>query len=255
MKKPDIIAHRGASYYAPQNTMPAFRKAAELSADGIETDVHLTKDNRLVLCHNYTIDETSDGQGKITDYTLSELMDFDFGSYFSHEFSNVKMPTLDELFEYLKTTAMSVFNVEIKAPKNKSAQIVRRTVEAAKAHGVFERLLISSFNYKILSEAKSIDEHCRTAFLYPQMGQFLNKWLFPPVNLVRRISAAALHPHHRFVNKAVVDKAHRLGLKVNVWTVNDEKRMRQLIDMGVDGIITDRPDEAARILEKLAAGV
>jgi glycerophosphoryl diester phosphodiesterase len=230
--------------------MPAFCKANELCADGIETDVHLTKDGQLVLCHNYTIDETSNGKGKITDYTLDELLKFDFGSYFGNGFSGVSIPTLDELFEYLKTTAMSVFNIEIKAPKDKSAEIVRLTIDSAKSHGVFDRLLISSFDYKILSEAKNIDSACQTAFLYPQAGQVAAKWFFPPLRFVRRFSADALHPHHRFVSKAIIKKAHKLGLKVNVWTVDDEKRIKKLVDMGVDGIITDCPDKIAEALEK-----
>ena len=94
-----ILAHRGANKHAPQNTIPAFLKAIELGADGVENDVHLTKDGELVICHNYTIDETSDGKGNISDYTLEELKKFDFGSYFSPDFAGTKIPTLHEFLE------------------------------------------------------------------------------------------------------------------------------------------------------------
>ena len=111
-----ILAHRGANKHAPQNTIPAFLKAIELGADGVENDVHLTKDGELVICHNYTIDETSDGKGNISDYTLEELKKFDFGSYFSPDFAGTKIPTLHEFLEI--ADPFSIINVEIKSPKS-----------------------------------------------------------------------------------------------------------------------------------------
>jgi glycerophosphoryl diester phosphodiesterase len=88
-----IISHRGANKYAPQNTIPAFQKALEFNVEGFENDVHVTKDGVVVVCHNYTIDETSNGKGKIADYTFEELRKFDFGSYFSEEFAGTKIPS------------------------------------------------------------------------------------------------------------------------------------------------------------------
>ncbi len=93
-----IIAHRGANKVAPQNTMPAFIKAKEMGAHGFENDVHYTKDGYIVICHNYSIDETSDGSGLILDMTLEELRKYDFGSYFSPAFAGTRIPTLDEFF-------------------------------------------------------------------------------------------------------------------------------------------------------------
>ena len=94
-----VIAHRGSNKKAPQNTLPAFRQAIAEGTDGFETDVHLTKDKKLVICHNYTIDDTSNGVGNITSYTLGELKKFDFGSYFGNDFANTPLPTLDEFLD------------------------------------------------------------------------------------------------------------------------------------------------------------
>ena len=108
-----IIAHRGANKQAPQNTMPAFIKAIEENADGFETDVHLTRDLVPVICHNYTIDATSDGGGEISSYTLEELKKFDFGSYFSEDFKGVTLPTLEEFLTEAAKSNGEIINLEL----------------------------------------------------------------------------------------------------------------------------------------------
>lgn len=120
---PLILAHRGANKAAPQNTIPAFKKAVEFAADGIETDVHLSKDGEIVICHNYTVDDTSNGKGLIDDMTFAELRRLDFGSYFSKDFKGVTLPTLAELIEVVKN--MTLINIEIKAPKKKNDLLKR----------------------------------------------------------------------------------------------------------------------------------
>lgn len=112
---PLVLAHRGANKVAPQNTLPAFRKAIDFNAGGLETDVHLSMDGHIVICHNYTIDETANGTGRIDEMTLSQLKGFDFGSYFGDEFKGVTLPTLPELLDLTKN--MKLINIEIKPPK------------------------------------------------------------------------------------------------------------------------------------------
>ena len=146
-----ILAHRGANKHAPQNTIPAFLKAIELGAEGVENDVHLTKDGALVICHNYTIDETSDGKGNISDYTLEELKRFDFGAYFSPDFKGTQIPTLHEFLDI--ADPFEIINVEIKSPKSGEKEIVRKTIECVKEHHLFDRLIISSFDPRLLVEA------------------------------------------------------------------------------------------------------
>lgn len=247
----NIIAHRGANRYAPQNTMPAFERAAELGADGFETDVHLTKDGIPVICHNHTINETSNGMGSVASYTFEELRKLDFGSYYAPEFKGTLIPSLDEFLELSKQADIEVMNIELKGPKNKKTDVVPAIIDAVKRHNLSDRLLISGFDTYLLKAAKEYDHKVRIAYLYgfPHCDNYPNM-LFPIAH-AKKIGAYALHPMGIFVNKAYVKSAHREGIKVNAWTVNSEDRIRFMIDSGVDGIITDCPDRAMNILRKM----
>jgi anti-anti-sigma factor len=112
----NVISHRGANRVAPQNTIEAFKRSIEIGCDGFETDIHLTKDGIPVVCHNFTIDETSTGKGAIKNMTLEELRQYDFGSYKGPEFKGIKIPTLDEFLEVSKSMGdkMKVMNIEMK---------------------------------------------------------------------------------------------------------------------------------------------
>jgi len=236
-----IIAHRGSNKYAPQNTLPAFKKAIEENADGFETDVHLTKDGRLIICHNYTIDATSDGRGEITSFTLGEIKKFDFGSYFSVEFKNTRAPTVDEFLELVGPSSGEIINIELKSPKEKETGIVKKTLDSVKAHGLLDRCLISSFDPRLLKEVKELDPRCKTGLLYPTVQLASMARAFDPFPTAKLIKADAIHPMDSTVTAAVIKRAHRLGMKVNVWTVDSEKKAKSLADMGADGIITNCP--------------
>lgn len=242
MSKSLIIAHRGANKYAPQNTLPAFEKAYELGCEGYETDVHITKDGKIVICHNYTINETSTGKGKISDMTLEQLREYDFGSYYSKKYEGIKIPTLDEFLSFVETTDISVLNIEIKSPKEKETAIVRETIKAVKEHDLLDKLLISSFDPKLLIDAKIIDNKCKTGFLYSPKSPTLAKMIWRQLRYTKSIGCDAVHPHYLFVNKKFVDDAHKMGIKVNPWTVNDPYNIDRLLKIGCDGIITDLPD-------------
>ena len=241
-----ILAHRGANKHAPQNTIPAFLKAIELGADGVENDVHLTKDGELVICHNYTIDETSDGKGNISDYTLEELKKFDFGSYFSPNFAGTKIPTLHEFLEI--ADPFSIINVEIKSPKSGEKDIVRKTIACVKAHHLFDRLIISSFDPRLLVEAKEIDPNTRTGFLYSPDSPVIEQVYDDPIAYAKQIHADALHPLIAYVDEDYLDDCHKSGIIVNPWTVNLEEAMRLCSEWGSDGIITDTPDVAVSVI-------
>ncbi len=249
-----VIAHRGACAVAPQNTMPAFEKAVELGSDGFETDVHLTNDGHIVICHDYNIDETSDGKGTITQMSLEEFRSYDFGNYFSEDFKGTKGPTLEEFLAFCQTAPEAeVLNIEIKPSKEDDLSIVKKTIDAVKAHGLFDRLLISSFSTKMLLEAKKIDERCKTAFLYSPRDTIFIKVSLSAARFAKSLKLSALHPYFLTVTNRYVAKAHELGIKVNVWTVNKEKDIRRMIKCGVDGIITDYPEKVKAILEEMKA--
>ena len=144
----NIIAHRGANKRAPQNTLPAFEKALEMGTDGFETDVHLSKDGVPVICHNYTIDETSNGTGEIEKMTLEQLKSYDFGSYYDLKFKGTPLPTLDEFLDLAVGKNLKVLNIELKPEKDTARRetLVRKTLDAVKARGLDDILLISSFS-------------------------------------------------------------------------------------------------------------
>ncbi len=250
----NVISHRGANLVAPQNTIEAFKKSIEIGCTGFETDVHLTKDGVPVICHNFTIDETSTGNGAIKDMTLEELRAFDFGKYKGAEFEGVKIPTVDEFLELSKTMGddMKVLNIELKSEKFGEAgtELAEKTIEAVKNHGLFDKLLISSFDPSILVVCKKIDKNCKTGLLYSPDKLIGVKISINPVGFAREIGADALHPVYIGVNKRYIEKAHNAGIMVNPWTVNKPTVAKKLIDSGVDGIITDNPGMINMLLVK-----
>ncbi len=238
-----IIAHRGANFFAPQNTIPAFEKAIQLKTDGFETDIHLTKDGIPVLCHNYTINATSNGKGNISDYTYEELLSYDFGGYFSPAYEGTKIPTVEEFLELFKAADLDVLNIEIKSPKDpKEYNIVEATIDLAKKHDLFDKLLISSFNPELLVRAKEYDSDCKTGILYSPDKKWAWPFILDPIKSALEIKADALHPHEMFVSREYVERAHANGLMVNPWTVNGAKNIEKLLDYGTDGIITNHVD-------------
>ena len=149
-----VIAHRGASFHAPENTLSAFRKAMELGADGIETDVQITADGRLVILHNYHVDLTTFETGRVVELTLDQLRQMDFGIRKGPEFAGETIATLDEALEVVKP--MRVVNVELKAPADRSIPFVERVVESVKAHGMTDNVIISSFQHDLLRQVKEL---------------------------------------------------------------------------------------------------
>ncbi len=250
-----IIAHRGANHKAPQNTLPAFRTAVAEGADGFETDVHLTRDGRLVICHNYTIDATSDGRGAVASYTEAELKLFDFGAYFGTDFRGTPLPTLEEFLQVALDGGMEVINIELKSPRDRNYDVVKKTLALCKAYGALDRVLISSFDPRILQRVKDADPRCKTGFLYPtNQPRVCRPVIFEPFSIAKRVKADYLHPVYFLVSKALVKAAHAAGMGVNVWTVDDERTVRFLLACGVDGLITNQPKETRAFAEAYARG-
>ena len=250
----NVIAHRGANLVAPQNTLEAFRKSIEIGCDGFETDIHLTKDGIPVVCHNFTIDETSNGVGAIKDMTLEELREFDFGKYKGPEFEGAKIPTLDEFLSLSEEMGdkMKVLDIELKSEHFGQAgtELAEKTINAVKDHGLFDKLLISSFDPAILVVCKKIDKACKTGILYSPDRLISMKISTRPVSFAKEIGADALHPFHMYVTRLYVERAHRAGIQVNPWTVNKENTAKHLIKLGVDGLITDDAGLMNKLLDK-----
>lgn len=236
-----VIAHRGANRFAPQNTISAFVKAAELGSDGVETDVRVTKDGHLVLCHNATVNGTSDGRGKIKDHYLGELFNYDFGAWFGSKFENTAIPTIDDFLSAMKNNPVSILDIELKPNKGEN-EFVERIINRVKEYGLGEKLLISSFDEGILSRVKEIDPSIKTGYLYPSSVNWAMTKIIDPVKKAAESKIDFLLPHSSYVTKKIIDKAHEKGIKVACWTVNKLETIDKLYEMGADGVITDYPD-------------
>lgn len=247
-----IMSHRGANIYAPQNTLPAFRKTFELGFDSFETDVHCTKDGAAVICHDYKIDRISNGTGLISDYTLEELRAFDFGAYFGEAFKKEKIPTLDEVLTIVSEYGTNgIINIEIKPPHTGDNSIAQTVIECVRKHNLIDNLMISSFDIEILRQSAEIEPHCRTALLYPQVETAVHQMFFTPFSTAAKLKLFSVNPLHIYMTKARVAAAHRAGLRVFPWTPNTKQDIKHCIEMGVDGIITDYPQLAKEIYQDI----
>lgn len=249
-KQINVIAHRGANRKAPQNTLPAFAQAIEDGCDGFETDVHLSSDGEVVICHNDTINEMSDGAGDISSFTLAELRCFDFGCKFSEEYAGTTLPTLDEFLSLVTKAGKKIINIEIKCPKKESDKLVRRTLDVIGKYDCLENIIISSFSPEILRLTKLYCPECRTALLYPTNNPSVCLPLIAPFALAKKLKVDIMHPMAGLVTPSMVRIAHSMGMQVNVWTVNDKKTVAFLAACGVDGIITDTPDRVTGFLRQ-----
>lgn len=247
-RRPLILAHRGASQQAPENTMTAFRLAAKMGADGIELDVQLCKDGEAVVIHNFTVDETTSGSGRVKDFTLAEIQSLDAGSWYGPEFAGERIPTLAQVLHELGPRLM--LNIELKATTLRSDGLEAEAVRLVEDANMVHRVTISSFNLATLWRIHRLNRHLSTGLLYaPDQPRHLrDRWLQP---LVR---PNALHPRWDMIDKQAVAAAHRQGLAVNPWTCNEPEAMLRLISWGVDAIITDHPDLLYNLLHITESG-
>ena len=245
---PLVLAHRGVNKRAPQNTLPAFKKAVEFNADGIETDVHLCKDGEIVICHNYTVDATSNGTGSIDEMTFAQLRALDFGSYFSEEFKGVTLPTLSELLEVTKN--MNLINIEIKPPK-KDNDLVKKVVEEVYKFGIEKNSIISCFDPECIRLVKEIDKNLKTGLLYERGDLGTEIMNFGVAKYCLQLNADAAHPEHVLISEDDVKDLHANGIAVNPWTVNREEDIIRFTEWGCDALITDVPDFCLKVLENM----
>lgn len=235
-----IWGHRGASGYAPENTLPAYELAAKMGADGIELDVQKTKDGQLVVCHDETIDRTSDHKGLVRDYTLSELKAMTFSK--THpEYGDVKIPTLAEVLDYVKNSTSMTINIELKTGIIFYENIEAETVKMVHDFSMQERIIYSSFNHYSVKKIQQIDPEAEVGLLYED--EFIDVPRYG-----HEMGVSALHPWEFCMQVPdYLEECRKYGLKLHVWTVNREESMRRLCQDGVDAIITNFPDKALAV--------
>lgn len=227
------IAHRGASVQAPENTLPAFSRALELGVDMIELDVHMSRDGELVVIHDATLGRTTDGRGRVGKKSLRELKALDAGSWFSSSFAGTRIPTLEEAIELVKGKAQ--LNIEVKAGPDTYPGLEERLVELLKRHSFVDQALVTSFDRQALLRVKELE-------LRTRIGVLLARRVRDLVTVAQGARANAVCLEHSLLTKADVESCHKERLGLYLWTVNDIHEMRRLIDLGVEGIVTDRPD-------------
>ncbi|HCW51259.1 MAG TPA: glycerophosphodiester phosphodiesterase [Clostridiales bacterium] len=231
-----VLGHRGAPEVAPENTIPSFLAALALGADGVELDVVMTADGELVVIHDFEVDRVTDGTGDVREMSLEEVKALDAGSWFSEAHAGTRIPTLGEVFDALPPDVP--VNIEIKSVSLGTDGIEKVLAAFVAERDLYDRIVVSSFNPITLWRVKRADADIPTALLYaPDLPTYLAEGWGIPIVL-----PDALHPEKSMVDAAYVEETHRRGQRVNVWTVNDPAEMERLIELGVDGIITDRPD-------------
>ena len=215
-----IWAHRGASAYAPENTIPAFEQAIEMGADGVEFDVQRTSDGQLVVIHDETINRTSNGFGRVVDLTLEQLRLCNFSNGFvGHR--KVQIPTLREALDLLGPTGLRI-NIELKNSVELYPGMESEALDIVQEAGLLDRVLFSSFNHFSLANLRDA---------------------VPAENLALLYSDALQQPNYMWL-------CHEAGIGVNVWTVDKNEDIRALAALGVDAIFTNLPDRARRALER-----
>jgi glycerophosphoryl diester phosphodiesterase len=238
MKKCLIIAHRGISQFAPENTLPSLNMAIDKSCGGIEFDVQLTKDLVPVIIHDETIDRTSTGKGYVKDYSLKELKNFDFGLWFNPIFKNITLPTLEEFFQVAsQKNYKGLINVELKNDLVEYIGIEEKTINLIKLYGFSEQVLISSFNHKSLEIVKKISPQIKIGLLY-------DKKPLPEIDKLLSLSAYSANIRYVDFSKQLHNKLNQHNIKLFCYTINKQNEIKRLMTDGVDGFFTDNPDYA-----------
>ncbi len=237
-KKVDNVAHRGASGYAPENTIAAFDLAVDMKADYIEIDVQRSKDGELVLIHDTTVNRTTNGTGRVGELTLEQLRKLDAGSWFGSEFAGELIPTFDEILDRYRGKIGIL--VELKAPE------LYPGIEAQVAEALKKRNMDKSKNNKIIIQSFNFESVKKVNELLPRIpiGVLTSNRADTTVEALQEFSTYAdwFNPSYGIVTKELVEQVHSLGMKIGSWTVRTPEAADFLFEMGVDAIITDYPD-------------
>jgi glycerophosphoryl diester phosphodiesterase len=235
-----VIAHRGASGHAPENTLAAFKRAIALGATFIETDLQLSRDARFVAIHDDTVNRTTNGHGRVHDLALADLRKLDAGSWFGSEFTGERIPTLEEILEFSKKHDV-VFYLELKPGGSWGGE--HALIGALRESDDIARTVVISFDAGILEGLRRIEPTVMTGLLFD--GQ-----IDRPLEKAVAVGARQLAVRGDLVTPALLADARKRDLQVVCWTVNHPAHMRMLIEVGVDGIMSDYPDRLVAARKK-----
>ncbi|MCX7786401.1 MAG: glycerophosphodiester phosphodiesterase family protein [Spirochaetes bacterium] len=259
-KRPLVVAHRGGSKLAPENTLEAFSNSIALGADAVELDVHLSKDGVPVVIHDPVLDKTTDGFGLVENHTLLELKKLDAGVRFKgtrgprkQGIEIQRIPSLDEVLQRIKGKANLQLEIKVRQDGTRYPGIERKVLEALRNYTMVKDTVLLSFDFPTLRAVKELDPDLTTCALIGT--RYLNTMLPRGVPAIAEeltnLRVEYVGIDERKVSSGLLEALRTRGLRVGVWTVNDEVRMRFFIQQGVDFITTDRPDLLKRLVEEL----
>ena len=234
-----IFGHRGSAGTYPENTMQSFIAAYQAGADGIELDVQMTKDGELVVIHDETVDRTTDGFGLVKDLFLSDILKLDASYTFSQFRGKVKIPTLEEVLQWVATLPSLLVNIELKNGIVEYPMIEEKAIELVRKFGLENRTILSSFNHYSLVKCSELSNEIETAILYME-------GLYKPWEYAKQVGATGLHPHYYAVNHAIIESSSSYQVAVRPFTVNEEDKMLDLMKNGCTAFFTDFPEKAVR---------
>lgn len=232
-----VYGHRGARGYAPENTLPSFSLAREMGVDGVELDVHLSRDGEVIVIHDATLNRTTNGDGAVSTLTLNELRKLDAGVKFGDKWRGTRIPTLDEVFTLMGRSIK--YKVEIKRGSDHYPGIERKVIELVRRHKVDAQII--SFDFDALETIRKLDGEVSIGLIF--VGRI--RWFIEPA---KKLGAQWLHAAYELIDEKGIKEAHANGLMVGSWTVNDEQDAKRLADMGVDDITSDYPDKIIKAL-------
>lgn len=236
------FAHRGFSGKYPENTMIAFEKAIEAGCEGIEFDVHFSKDGQIVIIHDERIDRTSDQTGLVRDMTYEELCKVDFSYKFKGEVEFQRIPTLREYMELVKQKDI-ITNIELKTGVFEYPGIEQAVYDMIKEYGLEEKMLISSFNHYSIKRMKDIAPEIKC-------GLLTDTWILRPGEYTKNCGVEAYHPRFTMLTKEAVEDLKAHDVAINAWTINEQTDIDAMIDIGIDGIIGNYPDRVKESLKR-----
>ena len=242
---PVIIGHRGFRSNYPENTLTSFKAAMAAGADMIELDVHLTKDRQLAVIHDEKVDRTTNGKGRVCDFTLDELKQLDAGKWFHPSFSGEPIPCLEEVLNLARDKIY--VNIELKADPERpdvALELGSCVLEVVRKEKAKDFVVASSFQLELLASLRRESADLAIGVLtYKKKQGFLE--------VCEAIRAIAWHPHYQYFSKQELAAAKSMGLKILPFTVNDKKEMKRLLEMGVDGFFTDDPEAGKRVIRQV----
>lgn len=247
--RPMIVAHRGASGAAPENTMAAFERAFEIGVDFIELDVHETKDGQIMVIHDATVDRTAKGgvRGPIANLTFEQIRALDAGSWKAPEYAGEKIPTFHEVLVAFKGRAKILIEIKATGIEQKVADIILATE-------MEDSVFLQSFDVETVRRCRQLLPQVPAGVLYSRPAATFAAMLGyekKVMSTAADVGASFIGVDYRALNAKLVNRAKAEGLKVYAWTVNEETDMRSMMEMGVNGIISNYPDVVKRLVESL----